>query len=139
MNAVDTNVFVYALDADEPIKQAKAVALLDDLVRDPTQTVLPYQVVGEFLSCLRRWNSAGMVQAGEVEAYTRNAMAIFPIAIPTANVVIRSLDLTDRYSLSHWDSMLVAACLEADVDLLYTEDLDANASYDGLRIVNPFA
>ena len=28
MNAVDTNVFVYALDADEPVKQAKAQDLL---------------------------------------------------------------------------------------------------------------
>jgi predicted nucleic acid-binding protein len=31
MNAVDTNVYVYALDADEPAKQAKAIELLDRL------------------------------------------------------------------------------------------------------------
>lgn len=38
MNAVDTNVFVYALDADEPVKKAKAVALLDVLVGDQLGT-----------------------------------------------------------------------------------------------------
>jgi len=27
MNAADTNVYVYALDADEPVKQAKALNL----------------------------------------------------------------------------------------------------------------
>ena len=32
MNAVDTNVYVYALDADEPVKQAKALELFDRLV-----------------------------------------------------------------------------------------------------------
>jgi hypothetical protein len=32
MNAVDTNVFVYSLDANEPVKQPKAKALLAGLV-----------------------------------------------------------------------------------------------------------
>jgi len=31
MNAVDTNVFIYALDDDEPVKQAKAHELLQQL------------------------------------------------------------------------------------------------------------
>jgi predicted nucleic acid-binding protein len=54
MNAVDTNVFLYALDADEPVKQAKAIALLDRLVAQPTKTLLMWQVAAEFLSQLRR-------------------------------------------------------------------------------------
>lgn len=57
---------------------------------------------------------------------------------PTNNVIPRSLDLTTRYSLSHWDSMLIAACLEAGVETLYTEDMDDGAAYDGVKIVNPF-
>ena len=37
MNAVDTNVYVYALDADEPAKQAKAVELFDRLMQPPVE------------------------------------------------------------------------------------------------------
>jgi predicted nucleic acid-binding protein len=44
-----------------------------------------------------------------------------------------------RFSLSHWDCLLVAACKQARVDVLYTEDLDAGTNYDGVRIINPFA
>jgi predicted nucleic acid-binding protein len=44
MNAVDTNVFVYALDVDEPIKQAKAQDLFQRLARTGDSTVLPWQV-----------------------------------------------------------------------------------------------
>ena len=40
MNAVDTNVLVYALDSDEPLKQARAHQLLDRLVQRPAETVL---------------------------------------------------------------------------------------------------
>ena len=43
MNAVDTNVFVYALDVDEPTKQAKAQELFKRLSQPPIDTVLPWQ------------------------------------------------------------------------------------------------
>jgi predicted nucleic acid-binding protein len=58
---------------------------------------------------------------------------------PTLDVVDRALELTGRYSLSHWDSMLLGACREANVDTLYTEDMGAPASYDGIQLINPFA
>jgi predicted nucleic acid-binding protein len=35
--------------------------------------------------------------------------------------------------------MLIAACKEAGVDVLYSEDMDDGADYDGVRIENPFA
>ena len=49
------------------------------------------------------------------------------------------LDLSFRYSLSHWDSLLLAACVDAGVDTLYSEDLDAGMTYDTVTVVNPFA
>jgi predicted nucleic acid-binding protein len=41
MNAVDTNIFVYALDVADPAKQTKARELLDRLVQPPIETLLP--------------------------------------------------------------------------------------------------
>jgi predicted nucleic acid-binding protein len=35
--------------------------------------------------------------------------------------------------------MLLAACKEAGVITLYSEELDAGTDYDGLAVVNPFA
>jgi len=138
MNAVDTNVFVYFFDDEEPAKQAQATALLDQLVQPPSETVLLWQVAGELLSCLRRWQWAGNRSDADVNADIRNILAMFPLAFPTNNVILRSLDLSSRYSLSHWDSMLVAACIEARVQTLYSEDMDDGATYDSVQIVNPF-
>ena len=45
MIAVDTNVFIYALDADDPIKQQKAQELLDGLCQASSSTVMPWQVL----------------------------------------------------------------------------------------------
>lgn len=139
MNAVDTNVFVYALDDNEPVKQSKAQALVDRLVRPPGDTMLLWQVAGELLSCLRKWESAGRISEADVQAHFRDVLSMFPLRIPTGNSFDIAFDLRARFSLSHWDSMLLAACKEASVTTLYSEDLDSKTDYDGLTVVNPFA
>lgn len=138
MNAVDTNVLVYALDADEPVKQAKAQRLLDGLIPRRGETELLWQVAAEFLSVLRKWEVAGRISAEDVETNFRDITASFPLRLPVDSVFAVSFDLSSRYSLSHWDSLLVAGCKEAGVDVLYSEDLDPGTDYDGVRVVNPF-
>jgi predicted nucleic acid-binding protein len=139
MNAVDTNVYVYALDADEPIKQAKAVELLDDLIRQPAETVLLWQVAAEFLNQLRRWESAGRLTTAETATAFQRFRGMFPLHVPTEGVFQRTFELRSRFSLSHWDSMLLAACKEVGVTKLFSEDLDPGTDFDGLRVSNPFA
>lgn len=139
MNAVDTNVFVYAFDDDEPIKQAKAKELLDRLAQFPTDTLLPWQVAAEFLSVLRKWQDANQVTVQEVEDDLRDVLGMFPLRFPRKRIFKISSKLRARFSLSHWDSMLLAACKEAGVDVLYSEDMDTGTDYDGVRIENPFA
>jgi predicted nucleic acid-binding protein len=128
-----------ALDHDDAVKQCKAQELLNRLVQPPIGTLLLWQVAGELLSCLRKWESAGRITAADVEAHFRDVLAMFPVRVPTTAMLDISCGLHARYSLSHWDGMLLAACKEAGVSTLYSEDLDAGTNYDGLAVVNPFA
>jgi predicted nucleic acid-binding protein len=139
MNAVDTNVFVYFLDDDEPAKQVKARDLIGRLVQPPIGTLLLWQVAAELLSCLRKWESAGRITAADVEAHFRDVIVLFPLRAPIATVFDIAFDLQKRFSLSHWDSLLLAACKEAGVTTLFSEDMAAGTDYDGLTVVNPFA
>ena len=125
MNAVDTNVLVYLVDSEEPAKQRQAVQLFDDLANKSAPTVLVWQVAAEFLSCMRRWEAAGRITRGDTLAYLQQLDAMFANAYvyPKRSVLDISLDLSSQYSLSHWDSMLLAACIESGVQTLYTEDL----------------
>jgi predicted nucleic acid-binding protein len=139
MNAVDTNVYVYALDADEPAKQSKALELLDRLMQQRTDAILVWQVAGEFLNQLRKWESQGRLTSAAVEAAFQRFRSMFALRIPTEAVFQISFELRSHFSLSHWDSMLLAACKETGVTTLYSEDLDPGTDYDGLTVVNPFA
>ena len=52
----------------------------------------------------------------------------------------RGLELADRWELSVYDSMIVAAALHAGCDTLYSEDMRHGLVIDGrLTITNPFA
>lgn len=138
MNAADTNVLVYAFDVDEIVKRPKAEALLDRLARQPESSVLLWQVASEFLNWLRKWEAAGRVSAADVEAQFRDVRAAFPLRLPGAASFGISFTLRSRYSLSHWDSLLIAACQDAGVTRLYSEDMQHGADYDGVTVVNPF-
>lgn len=138
MNAVDTNVVVYRLDRRDPVKQGKARSLLRQLASDGTPTVLLWQVLGEFVRQLRYWQDQGQLTRDGTLRYLAAFRKLYPVVMPTAEVLDRALDLAGRHSLSHWDSMLWGACKEAGVTTLYTEDMGAPATYDGVELVNPF-
>lgn len=138
MNAVDTNVLVYFVDKDEPAKRAKAVELLDDLAKEDIETVLLWQVAAEFLNCLRRWENEGRISRRETLEHFQRLESTFRCVLPAQSVLWKSLDICSRYSLSHWDGMLVAACIEAGVRTLYSEDLSSGVDYDSVTVVNPF-
>jgi predicted nucleic acid-binding protein len=139
MNAIDTNVLGYAFDPADPAKQARARQMLSDLVTKPSETVWLWQVAVEFLAFLRKAEGQGRLTGEEVKARFQEMMQLFALKFPTAHILERGFALHDRYSLSHWDSLLIAACQEAGVTRLYSEDMQHGADYGGVSIINPFA
>ena len=137
MNAVDTNIWLYAVDHLEPDKSAKAQDLIAQLAASG-ETVSPWQVASEFVNGLRRWERKRGITTAKVDEWTEWMIEAFPIVTPQHTTVLTALDLSRRYCLSHWDSMLLAACLEAGVTTLYSEDLSHGQRYDTVLVVNPF-
>lgn len=62
----------------------------------------------------------------------------FAIAVPQVSALDRSLEIHTRAGVSVWDALLIAACAEAGVTTLYTEDLQSQPVIDGVAFVNPF-
>lgn len=45
----------------------------------------------------------------------------------------------DRFGLSWWDALIVAAALEARCSFLLSEDLQDGMNFDGLVVLDPFS
>jgi predicted nucleic acid-binding protein len=139
MNAVDTNVLLYSVDRDEPAKQLKAQQLLSQLHSAAEPTVMLWQVLGEVGQQLRRWRDQGKLTAVEFSQHIQAFRHAFPGVVPTDDAFDAALSLSERFSLSHWDSMLLGACKVAGATRLYTEDMGAPREIDGIELINPFA
>ncbi len=132
MNAVDTNILMYVNDLRDPGKQAIAASLVASL----TDGVLIWQVACEYLAASRKLEPFGYDRA-QAYQYIRDLQQVWYTVLPTWAILDRAEDLMSRFRLSYWDSMMVAACLEANVETLYTEDF-GYSNIDGLQIVNLF-
>ncbi len=138
MNAIDTNILVYAVDSSEPNKSSIALGLLHRLATSLEPLIVPWQVAAEFLTCLRRWEDSKRISRQDTQDYLEQFITPLPVVYPSVKSLPIALELGDRYSLSHWDSMLLAACIESGIGTLYSEDFTNGATYDSVTVLNPF-
>lgn len=136
MNAVDANVFIYAVDASDPAKSAVAMSLVDSL--NGEDTILPWQVLCEFAAVLCKLRQRGSCQLDPRDAVA-GLQARFPLVMPDPSVVEIGLRMHREQGVSYWDALLLAACANAGVQRLYTEDVPGRSTVLGVRVVNPFA
>jgi predicted nucleic acid-binding protein len=132
---VDTNVLVYARDASEPDKQPQARAWVEHLWRTRTAR-LSFQVLQEYYAATTRKLKPGLTPE-EARADIRDLLAWGPVPIGI-EVLEAGWLAEDRFGLSCWDALIVAAARTAGCQYLLTEDLQDGAELDGLRVVNPF-
>ena len=140
MIAIDTNVLVYTADTRAPEKRHQAISLLKRLHAEPEEEpLLLWQVACEFLNWLRRREHARHLTSAEVHRAFTDAISMFSLALPTPLVLDGSFELQAQFSPSHWDSLLLAACVEAGAETLYSEDMADGQTYGSVTVVNPFA
>jgi predicted nucleic acid-binding protein len=101
MNAVDTNILLYSVDRNEPIKQFKAQQLLQQLHSAADPTILLWQVMGKLAQQLRRWRDPGRLTPAEFSQHIQAFRHLFPLVLPTPEAFDVAIDLAERFSLSH--------------------------------------
>jgi predicted nucleic acid-binding protein len=135
MNAIDTNVWVYRYDSRDPAKQQIA----EQLITTVRPQVLLWQVGCEFIAASRKLAAFGFTDDQAWAALADMQTLAVAVAFPDAQVWADAKALQQRHMLSFWDALLVAACIRAGVQTLYTEDIGAPRTIDTLALVNPFA
>ncbi len=133
---LDTNVFVYSLDLQSPAK-AKVAQDLIRLAVDTEKGLVSYQVVQEFFHvALRRF--ARPMPLSDCEQYL--AITLRPLLAVQSSALLcgEALRIHSQHGVSWYDALLVAAALEAQCDVLYSEDFQHGRLFGDLKIVNPF-
>jgi predicted nucleic acid-binding protein len=126
---VDTNVVLYSL-SDDASKRRRALTIMVD------RPVLSLQVLNEAANVMRRKLGFTIAEIREVVLRWLVEGRLHPLAPST---LLSALDVAERYGFSHYDSLIVAAALEAGCVTLYSEDMQHGQVIDRrLTIINPF-
>jgi predicted nucleic acid-binding protein len=129
----DTNVLLYMYSSADVRKQARA----RDLYREyalANRILLSTQVVQEFFVAGLRKLTLPRQQVREVTA----AFLDSPLVIVGPSHIRTAIEKEDRYNISFWDALIVAAAESGGAEVLYTEDLNDGQRYGAVLVRNPF-
>ena len=130
---VDTNILVYAHDADAGEKYRSARDTVSALWRRDLLPGISVQVLQEFYVNLVRKKTPPALAREIVLNYLE-----WDVVDNDRFLFIEALRWKEKWKLSYWDALILAAARKAGAKELWSEDLSAGQDYEGIVVVNPF-
>ena len=130
---LDTNILVYAVDADSPAKRNASRRVIETLAADASG-VISTQVMQEFYVAATRKLGIPPLAAKTI----LKTFSVFELVQVTPALIQDAIDCSVLNSMSFWDSLIVTAAASAGCTRISTEDLNSGQSVLGVTIENPF-
>jgi len=134
---LDTNIFVYCFDRDDKRKQARAEEMVGKATADHLG-IISSQVLQEFLNVATRKFAAPMT-GRQARVYLETVLAPLCEVFSSVALYQQALSIQEEARYSFYDSLILAAAIEAKCKIVYSEDLHSGQVLRGLAIINPFA
>ena len=131
---LDTNIVVYSFESGTKGDIAKG------LMREALTTgigLISYQVVQEFFNVAFR-KFAQRMSTGEAEDYFRGVLRPLISVHSSESLIGSAMRLHSQHQIGWYDSFIIAAALEANCEILYSEDLQQDRRFGSLKVVDPF-
>jgi predicted nucleic acid-binding protein len=134
---LDTNIFVDSLDPLDPPKARIAEGLVMRGV-DSRLGVISYQVVHEFMNVsLRQFRTTMTVI--ELELYFFKVLLPMMTIPSSSGLFLEALRMQKAHQIAWYDSLSVAAALQGQCRVLYSEDLQHGRRFGDLVVQNLFS
>src|SRR5690242_16354615 len=113
---LDTNIFVYSFDFTAPAKQKIAKDLIGRAVRSRIG-IVSYQVIQEFYNVAFRKFSTPLSQNEASFYFSNTFLPLYAVDFSPA-LLLQGLRIREDYRMSWYDSMIFAAAIESESQLL---------------------
>ncbi len=133
---LDTNLFVYSFDSESPDKQKRAQSIIQHAL-DTKLGCISTQVIQEFANVALKKFSKPM-KVSDLNVYVREILFPLCSVFTRFDLLEKSLEVTEKYKFSFYDSMIVSAAIFSQSSILFSEDLNDNQKVEGVKIMNPF-
>jgi predicted nucleic acid-binding protein len=133
---LDTNILVYTFDGLDLAKRETARTMVGSALRDRT-AIISYQVIQEFLNVATRKFATPLTEADSA-LYLKQVLNPLCEVHSSIDLYEDALDIQERWKYGFYDSLILAASLAGECDLLFTEDLQHGQKIRDITIINPF-
>jgi predicted nucleic acid-binding protein len=133
---IDTNLFIYQLEVSDESKSATADRIICKGI-ETRNACISFQVVQECLNIILRKAEVSL-STDEAKQYLDHVLAPLFRVPASFSLYRRALDLQTRYRYGFYDSLVIAAALDAGCTRLYSENLQDGQRIEGLTVENPF-
>ena len=128
---LDTNILIYYNRSDCLDKKQISASIIKE-----HDCVISVQVINEICNVLTKKYPA---LEQEIELFLIDMIDICEVVQISSRLAFLSLKLYFKYKTSYYDSLILAAALESNCSILYSEDLQhGQVIENSLKIVNPF-
>jgi predicted nucleic acid-binding protein len=131
---VDTNILMYAHDADAGVKHERARTLVEELWRTRSG-VVSTQILQELVVNLRR-KTRNPLGAKAIRDIITDYLSWHVVA-NDGDSILEAVDVQERYQISFWDALVIQAALASCAEVLYSEDLSDGQFYGSVQVINP--
>ena len=132
---LDTNILVYAHDAECLDKKSKSQEIIFESLRNGSG-VISAQVLSEFFVTITLKVKQPM-SSDQAKKELVLLSAIETVDID-ATLVVQAVNIKERWQLSYWDSLILAAAERSGCRTVYSEDMSDGQTYGSLIVRNPF-
>ncbi len=133
---VDTNILIYAHDADAGVKRERAIQSISRLW-DEGIGRLSVQVLQEFYVNVTRKLATPVAISTAREVVSTYGTWIR--GATTVDTVVRATHIAELAQISFWDGLILASAEQAGAEQIYSEDLNDGQTIAGILVVNPLA
>lgn len=133
---VDTNILVYAHDTSADAKHDRAAQLLEALW-ESRLGCLSIQVLQEFYVNITR--KVAQPLQSDAAAQILADLSVWRVQVPDVRDVLAAIELQRRYGIAFWGAVILQSAARLGCGTVWSEDLNSDQVYDGVRVVNPFA
>lgn len=130
---IDTNVWVYALSAQDHAKKNVAVELIARAFRDDAICVSS-QVLKEFANFAFKKTRKS---AAEINAMITK-IGSHAFVADTKELISEGVIGKEKWQIGFYDALMIAAANRMGCSTVFTEDLNNGQKYGGVVVVNPF-
>ena len=134
---LDTNVLIYAF-TDQDARKKIRCRELHELAMANRNGTISFQVVQEFLNAAQKKFPARFTD-DDLREFLENVLWPLCAVLPSQKLYESALQLRAETGFSFYDSLIVAAALEAGCKTIYSEDLQHGRRLHGMEIKNPFS